>query len=259
MAGRGQATAPRSCWLNESAFSMKIFRMAPMCTMIRLITLMLLALPAVFVLYAGYRYGWDERMNGLALAVVGVTSIVVQAGLVGRVVKALGERRNLLRRDEPHEFEVERPQRHTQAHCSGRRHSRWRTASKRAAPLDATQPRQGRRGAALPLLLLLLPLRRRRRGPGDRGEVDVDEPGGADRTDTVGKRRVEQCDEPRDPAFDELLDLRDRHACRGDLHLVEAVEDAVLDSGPNSKFIDAQTHSGHRFPIRGLYPLLNKV
>jgi len=54
------------------------------------------ALPAVFVLYAGYRYGWDERAVGFTLALVGVCAVVVQAGLVGRAVKALGERRTLV-------------------------------------------------------------------------------------------------------------------------------------------------------------------
>ena len=53
-------------------------------------------LPSVWVLYAGYRYGWDERAVGLSLAVVGVCAIIVQAGLVGPVVKALGERRALM-------------------------------------------------------------------------------------------------------------------------------------------------------------------
>jgi DHA1 family tetracycline resistance protein-like MFS transporter len=53
-------------------------------------------LPSVFVLYAGYRYGWNERAVGLALAVVGVCAVIVQAGLVGPVVKALGERRALM-------------------------------------------------------------------------------------------------------------------------------------------------------------------
>lgn len=52
--------------------------------------------PAVFVWFTKYRYGWDEAMNGWALALVGVTSIVVQGGLVGPVVKALGERRAIL-------------------------------------------------------------------------------------------------------------------------------------------------------------------
>ena len=52
-------------------------------------------LPSVFVLYAGYRYHWDERMVGLTLAVVGVCSLIVQVGLVGPIVARLGERRAL--------------------------------------------------------------------------------------------------------------------------------------------------------------------
>ncbi len=52
--------------------------------------------PAVFVWFTKYRYGWDEAMNGWALALVGVMSIIVQGGLVGPVVKALGERRAIL-------------------------------------------------------------------------------------------------------------------------------------------------------------------
>ena len=52
--------------------------------------------PAVFVWFTKYRYGWDEAMNGWALALVGVTSIIVQGGLIGPVVKALGERRSIL-------------------------------------------------------------------------------------------------------------------------------------------------------------------
>ncbi len=53
-------------------------------------------LPSIWVLYVGYRYGWDERAVGLSLAVVGVCSVIVQAGLVGPMVKAFGERRALL-------------------------------------------------------------------------------------------------------------------------------------------------------------------
>jgi DHA1 family tetracycline resistance protein-like MFS transporter len=52
-------------------------------------------LPSVFVLYAGYRYGWDEKAVGLTLAAVGVCSAVVQGGLVGPVVKRIGQRRAL--------------------------------------------------------------------------------------------------------------------------------------------------------------------
>ena len=54
------------------------------------------ALPAVFVLYAGYRYGWDERAVGFAMAFVGIGAVVVQAGLIRVFVKRLGERASLL-------------------------------------------------------------------------------------------------------------------------------------------------------------------
>ena len=53
-------------------------------------------LPSVFVLYAGFRYGWQERTVGLSLALVGVSSGIVQGALVGRLVARLGERRTLL-------------------------------------------------------------------------------------------------------------------------------------------------------------------
>jgi DHA1 family tetracycline resistance protein-like MFS transporter len=53
-------------------------------------------LPTVFVLYAGYRYGWDERMVGLVLAVVGLCSLIVQTTLVGPMVARVGERAALL-------------------------------------------------------------------------------------------------------------------------------------------------------------------
>ena len=53
-------------------------------------------LPSVFVLYAGFRYGWQERTVGLSLALVGVSSAIVQGALVGRLVRRLGERRTLL-------------------------------------------------------------------------------------------------------------------------------------------------------------------
>ena len=52
--------------------------------------------PSVFVLYVGYRYGWDARTVGLTLAGVGVCNIIVQGGLVRPVVARLGERKTLL-------------------------------------------------------------------------------------------------------------------------------------------------------------------
>ena len=54
------------------------------------------ALPSTFVLYAGYRYGWDARAVGLAFAAVGVCSAVVQGTLVGPLTRRLGERRLMI-------------------------------------------------------------------------------------------------------------------------------------------------------------------
>lgn len=53
-------------------------------------------LPSTFVLYAGYRFGWQELEVGLMLAAVGVCSAVVQAGLIRRIVPRLGEQRALV-------------------------------------------------------------------------------------------------------------------------------------------------------------------
>lgn len=51
------------------------------------------ALPNTFVLYADQRYGWSESQVGLALALIGVSSVVVSMLLVKPLVRRLGERR----------------------------------------------------------------------------------------------------------------------------------------------------------------------
>lgn len=48
-------------------------------------------LPTLFVLYAGNRYGWALNVTGPVLALSGIFGLVVQAGLVPRVVAMLGE------------------------------------------------------------------------------------------------------------------------------------------------------------------------
>lgn len=53
-------------------------------------------LSSVFVLYAGYRYGWDATHVGLTLGLVGVCNIVVQTVLVRPYVAAFGERATLM-------------------------------------------------------------------------------------------------------------------------------------------------------------------
>lgn len=52
--------------------------------------------PAVFIWFTMYRYGWSETTNGLALAATGISSVVVQAGLIGPVVKRLGHKHSMI-------------------------------------------------------------------------------------------------------------------------------------------------------------------
>jgi DHA1 family tetracycline resistance protein-like MFS transporter len=52
--------------------------------------------PSTFVLYVGYRFGWGPRDAGLTMVATGLVSVATQTLLVGRVVKAIGERGALL-------------------------------------------------------------------------------------------------------------------------------------------------------------------
>src|SRR4029079_19542121 len=49
----------------------------------------------VWALYAIFRYAWNEGTIGLSLALVGVCSIIISAGMVQPTVSRLGERRTL--------------------------------------------------------------------------------------------------------------------------------------------------------------------
>jgi MFS transporter, DHA1 family, tetracycline resistance protein len=53
-------------------------------------------LPAIYVLYAGYRYGWGPGDMGWLLAAVGISTMIVQGALVKPIVKAIGERKAAL-------------------------------------------------------------------------------------------------------------------------------------------------------------------
>lgn len=53
-------------------------------------------LPVIFVLYSGYRYGWGPQMVGISMLATGVSNIIVQALLIGPVVRRIGERNALL-------------------------------------------------------------------------------------------------------------------------------------------------------------------
>jgi DHA1 family tetracycline resistance protein-like MFS transporter len=50
----------------------------------------------VWVLFTGFRFGWDEMTNGLTLALVGLMAAIVQGVLARRVIGRLGERRTVL-------------------------------------------------------------------------------------------------------------------------------------------------------------------
>jgi MFS transporter, DHA1 family, tetracycline resistance protein len=52
--------------------------------------------PSVFVLYADYRYQWNELTVGLTLGAVGVMAAIVQGGLIKKILPILGERRMTL-------------------------------------------------------------------------------------------------------------------------------------------------------------------
>ncbi len=67
----------------------------PLTGVYTLTRLSLNGLIGVFVLYASTRFGWGVTEVGIALAVTGLALAVVQGGLVGPIVGALGEARSV--------------------------------------------------------------------------------------------------------------------------------------------------------------------
>jgi DHA1 family tetracycline resistance protein-like MFS transporter len=51
--------------------------------------------PCLWVLYTGTRYGWQSKQVGLSLALVGFMAALVQAGLAGRIIAKIGERKGV--------------------------------------------------------------------------------------------------------------------------------------------------------------------
>lgn len=56
-----------------------------------LVTFAQVLLQVTWVLYTHFRFDWTPRDNGFALFCVGLTSAVVQAGLLGRMIRRFGE------------------------------------------------------------------------------------------------------------------------------------------------------------------------
>lgn len=52
--------------------------------------------PALWALYSKAKFGWNPRAIGLSLAFVGVMAVVVQGGLVRKLIPKLGEKRSAL-------------------------------------------------------------------------------------------------------------------------------------------------------------------
>lgn len=52
--------------------------------------------PTSWAFFAPARYGWDSKMVGLSLTCVGISTALVQAFLIGRFVKAAGERKTAI-------------------------------------------------------------------------------------------------------------------------------------------------------------------
>ncbi|GAB3387370.1 TCR/Tet family MFS transporter [Lysobacter fragariae] len=92
---------PRFDWAHAKPMgSVKLLKSYPQIwSLVGVVLLLNLAhyvFPSVFVLFADYRYGWDQKLVGNVLGVVGVFSVLVNAVLVKRAVAKLGERRTLL-------------------------------------------------------------------------------------------------------------------------------------------------------------------
>jgi len=54
------------------------------------------ALRTMFVLYAGYRYGWNTQAIGLFLMIMAFMTVFVQIGLAGRLASRFGDRKVML-------------------------------------------------------------------------------------------------------------------------------------------------------------------
>lgn len=53
-------------------------------------------LPSTWVLYTSYRYKWTPKETGISLAIVGLCTVMVQAGLTRLVVRKLGEQKTAI-------------------------------------------------------------------------------------------------------------------------------------------------------------------
>ncbi len=80
--------------------SLKLLRRHPdlmaLATVLFISTLAQVSLPSTVTLYAMFRYHWTPHTVGITLALVGIAMVIVQAGVVGQVVKRFGNRAALI-------------------------------------------------------------------------------------------------------------------------------------------------------------------
>lgn len=82
--------------LNPLAALLRLVRRQDIRALVLVITLATFAqmmLQSTWVLYTTFRFGWTPRDNGIALFCVGLGSVVVQAGLLGVLIRRFGEAR----------------------------------------------------------------------------------------------------------------------------------------------------------------------
>ena len=54
------------------------------------------SLPSTWMYFTMLRFNWGPREVGLSLAAIGVVTAIVQGGLIGPIIKRLGEHRAVL-------------------------------------------------------------------------------------------------------------------------------------------------------------------
>jgi DHA1 family tetracycline resistance protein-like MFS transporter len=65
-------------------------------TVITCATIAMQVYPSVWVLYTTYRFGWNTALQGFALALFGLSSALIQAGLMRFLIARLGDRKVLV-------------------------------------------------------------------------------------------------------------------------------------------------------------------
>jgi MFS transporter, DHA1 family, tetracycline resistance protein len=88
-------------WRRANPFgALKLLRSHPELTGLSIVNFLLFfahhIFSAVFVLYAGHRYGWSTAEVGMSLALWGVLDVLIQGVAVGPAVKRFGDRKTMV-------------------------------------------------------------------------------------------------------------------------------------------------------------------